>query len=191
VPGHRYPIRFLARDKLPEAPSARLRPVPGAVRLRTPADPEPATEDPTAPMDRLMNQAMGVNGTDETALSNPSATTPDIRGGAVPFLLGKRSDHLFALVWNNSRAIEWVALALLLLFFQALFNHARALPWFAGKSRADDKDFVHPSLRVIEADPTPKRSPIGFTPGAGRVEAPAPAPAPTPHAEPILKLPRK
>lgn len=184
-----YQIRFITRDKLGEARRARLRPIPGAIRLRTATDPAPVKKDATVPFNILIDKAMGT-----AVVRAPSGPAPATLGTStdyVPFLLVAEDENFVARLWRNSRPGEWVFLLLAILLLNALVKHAWALPWRRHTSKADRKDFVHPTLRPIDPSPIPKpRPPIGFSPTVAQSQEPPPLPKKSDQG-PVLKLPRR
>lgn len=184
-----YQIRFLTRDKLDEAHRARLRPVPGAIRLRTAQDPAPTKKDATIPINILIDKAMGT--AHVTKAPAPPAPVLGTSTAYVPFLLVSENENFVETLWRNSRPGEWVFLVLAILLLNGLVKHAWTLPWRRLVSKADQKDFVHPSLRTIDASPAPKpRPPIGFNPAVVQSQEPPPLPKKSEQG-PALKLPRR
>lgn len=193
VAGRQYFIRFLTRDRTQGAPSSHLRPIPGTLRLRADDDGTPVKVEPTAVMDRLVKKAIGPLGPGQVETPAADLAIPGHGGGSVPFLIGGARDNLLELVWNNSSTGEWLALLIAGLALNVTAINALTLPWRPRISKVDDKDFVHPSLRKIDADLPPAPAPrIVFTP---KVDAPAPdlakPPATPVYTDPPLKLPRK
>ncbi len=184
-----YGIRFLTRDRADDARRARLRPVPGSIRLRTTDDPVPKKQDPAAAFTLIVDKAMG------TVVVNPPAgsahTLPTVSAGSVPFLLFERDQNLVEVLWANSRPGEWIFLLLALLLFNGLCQRAWNLPWSTRQSYAADDEHIHYSARVIEPTPqAPSPPPIGFKPGAGHKPEPPPLPSRT-DGRPPLKLKQK
>ena len=165
-----------------------LRPISGRIRLRAPTDGTPATVDPTAPLDHAVNLAM--TGKEDAPKVMPA---PDLSRPTVAFLIGGSADSTLELIWNNSRAGEWVLLGFGLFLLQAFAINAWTLPWRETKPCDEDKDFVHPSLATIEPDaPRPPVKRIAY-----KLKPSPPAPESTandsqaPEGETKLKLPRK
>lgn len=192
--GREYTIRFLTRDKVQSAPSIRLRPIPGALRLRAAGDAPPVQPNDIELMDRFVSTIMGALGPKkEASASNTDAElprAPSVHSGAVPFLLGTTGTPLFKDLWSNSRSTEWAALFFGLLFLKSLVFHAWMLPWRVNRPRAERTDFVPTALRPI--DPTPVvKTPLAFNPTLSTA-SPSPLPPDLPvDSEPVLKLPRK
>ncbi|MBC8009919.1 MAG: hypothetical protein H7067_07460 [Burkholderiales bacterium] len=166
-----------------------LRPVSGRIRIRTPADGAPVGEASTAPLDKALNKAMG---NPATASAPGSAYIPDLSINSAAFLIGGAKENTLELIWNNSGPGEWIVLFLVLFLLQAFAINAWTLPWREQKPCDEDKDFVHPSMRTIEADEPPAPfAKITFKPKpkdpADNPDGPAKEIAP----ERTLKLPRK
>ena len=184
-----YQIRFITREKLGEARRARLRPIPGAIRLRTANDPAPVKKDATTLFNILIDRAMGT-----AVVRTPSGLAPPALGTStayVPFLLVADDENFIETLWHNSRPGEWAFLLIAVLLLNALVKHAWILPWRRPTSKADQKDFVHPSLRTIDASPIPNpRPPIGFASTVVQSQEPLPLPNESEQG-PVLKLPRR
>lgn len=183
-----YSILFLTRDQADEARRTLLRPISGAIRLRTANDPVPTRKDPTDPMNRLMSKAMGSATGPKASQASPDSQDID-KNASVPFLIVRSGENFIQTLWGNSRIGEWIFVLAALLLFNALCRHAWKLPWGATVAAADKKDFVHPSLRAIDPDPPAKpRPPVEFTPSP---PPEPPSPPAVPDNDPPLKLPRR
>lgn len=183
-------IRHLpSGDTSDRGPLSFLRPISGRIRLRAPTDGVPSAVDPTAPLDHAVNLAMNAKTGASAVVSAPDPNRP-----TVAFLIGGANDSTLELIWNNSRAGEWVLLGLGLFLLQAFALNAWTLPWREFKPCDEDKDFVHPSLETVEPDaPRPAVKRIAYKP---RTPAAAPAteasePPSATEGETKLKLPRK
>lgn len=186
-----YAILFLTRDKASEARRAFLRPIPGLIRLRTSDDPTPPPKDPTEPLNRLLTKAMGDPAATHAAQVFSTTPLSDTQNSSVFFLIAAPGDNFIQILWANSRPGEWAFVLGLALLFIALGKYAWRLPWKPEVPLADRKDFVHPSLRVIDPDPpAPTRPRVEFTPSEPEDASPS-APPPRPDDDPPLKLPRR
>ncbi len=194
--GREYAIRFLTRDKAQSAPSLRLRPIPGALRLRAAGDAPPVQPSDTELMDRFVSTIMGAFGpAKEASATNTDAEpprAPDVHSGSVPFLLGATGTPLLKDLWSNSRPTEWAAMFLGLLFLKSLIFHALMLPWRVNRPRAEHTELVPTALRPIDPTPVVKTSvPLAFNPTVSTA-GPSPLPPDLPvDSEPVLKLRRK
>jgi hypothetical protein len=183
-------IRHLAlNDRAVDRLDGFLRPVSGRIRIRTSADGAPVVADPTAPLDKAVNKAMG----NPQAAPVPGAFhAPDLSKNAAVFLIGGAKDGTLELIWNNSGPAEWIALFLALFLLQSFAINAWTLPWRERKPCDEEKGFVHPSLETIEADaPRAPVAKIAFKP---KPKDPAESPAAAAEEaapERTLKLPRK
>jgi hypothetical protein len=190
TPGKQVFIRHLELGGKPAPETSHLlRPLAGSIRLRTEADGAPAKIDPTAPLNQALDKAMGTPAA-SSRTEGSTATNPDQK--PVAFLIGGANDGLFELIWNNSRAGEWVLLLFVLFLLQAFAVNAWTLPWREYKPLEQDKEFVHPSLEQIEPD-APRapaaRITLKLKPAVPEPEASVlPEPVSTNH---VLKLPRK
>lgn len=148
VASKEYPIHYLTRDKIQSAPAAQLRPVSGALRLRTANDSTPVPADPTALFNRLVDRAVGVFSPE----AEPSqVVTPEVKntpGRPVPFQFGSTKESTLHLIWRNSDVIEWVALLLATMLFLTLLTNAWTLPFRAGRLCEEDENFVRPASRT-------------------------------------------
>lgn len=191
APGKDVFIRHLKLGGMPAPETSRLlRPLSGSIRLRTPADGSPDPVDPTAPMNRALDKAMGTS-TSSARAEGSVATNPDQQ--PVAFLVGGTNDGLFELIWNNSRIGEWTLLVFALFFLQAFAINAWTLRWREYNPHEQDKDFVHPSLEQVEPDtPRTPAARISLKPKSA-VPDPEPSAKPEPghEQERVLKLPRK
>ena len=190
TPGQQVFIRFLERSSQPTpCDNLFLRPVSGRIRLRTEADGTPAKVDPTAPLDRALNLAMGSQSTPAPTGGTVAATPSQ---SATFFLVGGANDGTPELIWNNSRAGEWVLILLLLFLLQAFAINAWTLPWRPHKPADEDPSFVHPSLKKVEPDasPTPVTR-IAFKPKPKEPPESAAKPEVASETDHVLKLPRK
>ena len=185
--GRQYFIRFLSRENTPAVRAEALRPIAGSMRLRLISDGRPDATESTAAMYRMLAKAM------EGEEPGVAASGQDRTSDSVPFLLGGANDSTLELIWANSRPGEWLLLAVLLLITKALALKAWFTPWRPRRIKADRTEFVHPTLRRIDADaPPPPPLPIILpvrSPPSG-VDAPPPAKAEA-VPEPLLKLPRR
>jgi hypothetical protein len=145
--GTEYPIHFLTRDKTRNAPLAPLRPISGALRLRLANDGSPVPADPAALFERIVNKAVGTFDKQPASPTPPPPVVKDASSNSVQFQLGKINEPLFSIIWRNSDATEWVALALATTLFLTLVANAWMLPWRAGQ-RQQNEDFVHPASRT-------------------------------------------
>lgn len=167
-----------------------FRPITGRIRLRTPADGTPVAIDPTVPLEKAVEKAMGNQPASQGV--KPGQTGPDLRRSSATFVLGGANDGVFELIWNNSRATEWIVLGLALFLLQAFAINAWTLPWRKTRPCDEDKDFVHPSLGRIEPDtPRPPVTRIAFKPKPRETEDGPTEPAEPDPVDRTLRLPRK
>ncbi len=167
-----------------------FRPLSGRIRLRTPEDGKPLAIDPTVPLEKAVNKAMGNQRAPEDG--RPAQTGPDLSLASAAFLVGGSNDGVFELIWNNTRATEWIALGLAVFLLQAFAINAWTLPWRKPRPCDEDKDFIHPSLDKIEADaPKPPVTRIAFKPKPKDPENEPDKPAEPDPVDRTLRLPRK
>jgi hypothetical protein len=181
-----YPIRFLLRDVAAEARRMSVRQLANSIRLHTKEDGTPVTIQDTDLFERTLDKAMGPPAAGVYIRPRPVAeAAPDTTAPTVPFLIVEPGAVTWQVIWNNTQPGEWAVLVGWLLALQWLFTHAWGLPWRStAQSKTAKKDFVHPSLRRIEADQpdapkakityTPRKTPPPEAPGTAP-EAPAPA----------------
>lgn len=150
VNGRQYFIRFLTRDKAPAISERALRPISGSLRIRLATDGTPETVESTAAIDRALGKAMG----DAPKTSAAAAPTAGREADSVPFLVGGANDSTLELIWQNSTVGEWMFLIVLLFLTKASLLSAWFTPWSDRAEKAEQKKFVHPSLRKIDADTT-------------------------------------
>ena len=190
-------IRFLSRDLGSSISTFSVRPLVNTIRLRTAEDGSPVKIDDTDAFDKLVDQAMGPVGPGVYVRARPQAeAAPDRAKPTVPFIIGGAQDSTIELIWKNSTVGEWVVYGLLILLFKIWFIHAWSLSWRAPRSVTERKDFVHPSMRRIEADaPAAPSAKISYVPKPEQeihlpATAPRPAPAPyTPAPAPKSSVP--
>jgi hypothetical protein len=166
APGSQVFIRHLAlNDSTVDRLDGFLRPVSGRIRMRSPAEAKPPGEATAAP--------------------------PPLGKNAAAFLIGGANDGTLELIWRNSGAGEWIVLFVTLFLLQAFAINAWTLPWRVRKPGAEDKHFVHPALRAIEAgEPPAPVAKIAFKPKPPDA-GPAGSAAKLSATERTLKLPRK
>ena len=207
-----YPIRFLLREVAVEARRMSVRQLANNIRLHTKEDGTPVTLQDTDLFERALDKAMGPPAAGVYIRPRAVAeAAPDTTAPTVPFLIVEPGAVTWQVIWNNTQVGEWAVLVGWLLVLQWLFTHAWNLPWRSNaQSKTAKKDFVHPSLRRIDADqPEARKAKISYTPRkTPPAEAPAPASAaPSPAstitlppqgnaptgdtAQPTLKLARK
>lgn len=187
-------IRFLTRDLGASLDAYSVRPLVGSIRIRTSADGSPVKLDDTDAFDKLVDRAMGPIGPGVYVRARPQAeAAPDRAKPTVPFILAGSEDSTVELIWKNSTVGEWVAYGLLILLFKAWFVYAWSLPWRPVRSITERKDFVHPSMRRIEADaPAAPSTKLTYIPKPERdivLPATAPRPAPIPFSAPVVPKP--
>ena len=194
-------IRFLTRDVAPPVLQFSVRPLVNSIRVRTEADGSPVKIEDTDIFDRLVDKAMGPPA--EGVYVRPRAVAeqaPSHEKPTVPFLIGGAQDSTWELIWNNTRAGEWIVCGIWLFLVQAFLLHAWSLPWTSRPAGTERKDFVHPSMRRIDADaPPPPSTKITYVPKpeeeialteaerrrrALASDFPAPAPATPPASQP-------
>jgi hypothetical protein len=192
--GQQVFIRYLDRGaNYTPLGNIKLRPASGSIRLRTEADGTPLKIDPTAPMEHVLDLAMG-SSPNPTTSSRPDgsvATNPELRPTA--FLVGGANDSVLELIWNNSRAGEWALLFFALFLLQAFAINAWTLPWREAKHSDEDKDFIHPSLEQVEPDaPRAPVTKIAFKPKPKAPDSEASDKTePANDTDRVLRLPRK
>ncbi|HSI14020.1 MAG TPA: hypothetical protein VK961_18375 [Chthoniobacter sp.] len=187
-------IRYLQRStRSSPNNSPYLRPIPGSIRLRTEADGTPLKIDPTTPQERLLEKAMGSAAAPPSSTRIDGTVDPNPAQPATAFLVGGANDGVMELIWNNSRAGEWVLLGLALFLLQAFAINAWTLPWREYKPVEQDKDFVHPSLEHREPDaPRAPVARISLKPKPAVPEPESPVKSePVRETDHVLKLPRK
>jgi hypothetical protein len=187
-------IRFLTRDLGASIDGFSVRPLVNTIRIRTAADGSPVKLDDTDAFDRLVDRAMGPVGPGVYVRARPQAeAAPDRAKPTVPFVIGGAQDSTMELIWKNSTVGEWVAYGLLVLLFKAWFLYAWSLSWRPVGSITERKDFVHPSMRRIDADaPEPASTRLTYVPKPEQaivLPASAPRPAPPPYATPSVPRP--
>lgn len=190
--GQQVFIRYIELGTKTDSASSRyFRPVPGSIRLRTEADGTPAKVDPTAPLDRALDKAMGSSSKSSTEDRTVGSVATNPTQSPTAFLVGGANDGMLELIWNNSRAGEWVLLLFVLFLWQAFAINAWTLPWREYKPLEEDKEFVHPSLEQVEPDaPRAPVTRIAFKPKPKEPETPAKSESVS-EPEHSLKLPRK
>jgi hypothetical protein len=152
-PGDTVHIRFLTRDLAPGLLAFSARPVVNTLRLRAADDGTPVKIEDTNLFDRLVDKAMGPPA--EGVYVAPRAVAeaaPSNEKPTVPFLLAAPGEGTWRRIWNNSSPGEWILLGLGLLAAQSLLIAACDRQKAARRPNPNRKDFVHPSLRRIEAD---------------------------------------
>ena len=189
IAGREYFIRFITRDKTSAIREHTLRPIAGSMRARLAADGKPVGIESTDPIDRVLEKAMG-----DAPKSGDAVPAAGHTNDSVSFLIGGSNDSTLELIWRNSTVGEWLALGALLLVTKAMLLSTVFTPWSEHRAKADQPNFIHPSLRRIDPDAPsaqPKRRialPPKSTPDPSG-HSPDEAPEDTTH--PPLKLPRK
>ena len=187
-----YPIRFLLRDVAAEARRMSVRELSNNIRLHTKEDGTPVTLQDTDLFERALDKAMGPPAPGVHLRPRPVAeAAPDSTAPTVPFLIVEPGALAWQVIWSNTQAGEWAVLVAWLLTLQWLFTHAWGLPWRSAlRPKADKKDFVHPSLRRIEADrPDAPKAKIAYKPRkTPAAEAPPVAPETPAPARPSIPL---
>lgn len=189
VAGREYFIQFVTREQAQAVRDQALRPIAGSVRLRLTEDGNPSGVASTAAMDTILAKAMG----DAPAAGVTGPAEATVRN-SVPFLFGGVNDSTLELIWNNSAFGEWAVLVVLLLLTKVMLINAWFTPLRARRVKADRTDFVHPSLRRIDADEPPaqpQRIAIAPRPVAVKPEESGQGTPPGTPSHPPLKLPRK
>jgi hypothetical protein len=157
-------------------------------------DGTPVTLQDTDLFERALDKAMGPPAAGVYIRPRAVAeAAPDTTAPTVPFLIVEPGAVTWQVIWNNTQVGEWAVLVGWLLVLQWLFTHAWNLPWRSNaQSKTAKKDFVHPSLRRIDADqPEAPKAKISYTPRkTPPAEAPAPASAAPSPASTIALPPR-
>ncbi len=194
-----YFIRFLLRDRAAEGRKLSLRPLTGSIRLKSNADGTPVKLADTDLFDSVVSKAMGPMGDDYYERPKPVAeAAPSRDKPTVPYLVAGAGDPVLEVIWNNSTVGEWIIATIWFFLIQLVLLHAWSTPFNANRAVGSErKDFVHPSMRRIDADKTDASAKISFAPKPEdpdfvpdppkpRVTLPAPAsttnqpPAPSP-----------
>ncbi len=160
APNSTIPIRFLSRDAAEQIDRFSLRPVANTVRLRSDADGAPVRVEATNAFDRLIGRAMGPPAPGVHVASRPNVreAAPARDKPSVPFLITPPGAGTWSLLWQNSRALEWIAFGFGVMAVQSLLGAAWARQKAAMKKSSRDADFVHPADRRIDAAPPPEAS---------------------------------
>lgn len=182
-----YFIRFLLRDNAEAARERSIRPLVESVRLRAEADGTPVRLKDTNLFDRVVEKAMGPPGPDVYVRPNAVAEAPLSREKpTVPFMISGEKDGSFATVWQNTTFAEWLILLAWVFAIKMVMLQAWVMPWSGDPAGTiKRKNRVHPTLRQIEPDARPERTPkLTYVPRGddpafvrpGTVMPPAPAP---------------
>ena len=185
-----YFIRFLLRDRAVEGRKLSLRPLAGAIRLKSEADGTPVKLADTDLFDSVVTKAMGPMG--EGYYERPKAVAeaaPSHSRPTVPYLLAGAGDPVLEVIWNNSTLGEWLVAAIWVFIIQIALLQGWSTPFNPNRRVGSErKDFVHPSMRRIEADKTeaspkityaPKPEDPDFVPDPPKPRTTLPAPAST------------
>jgi hypothetical protein len=173
-PGESVPILFLPRDLAANLRAYSLRPLVNSLRLRTERDGAPVRIEDTDPFDRLVDRAMGPPAPGTWVRERPVAeAAPDRGKPTVPFILGTPGDAPWTLLRRDLRVGEWLALGFFVLAIQWFFASAWENQRAASRPDADRRDFIHPSLRRVDA--------AGFEPSQAKLTY-----VPKPDAEIVL-----
>lgn len=151
--GERRQIRFLTRDLAGGLTDYSIRPVSNALRLRGADDGTPVKIEDSALFDQLVDKWMGPPA--EGVYIRPRAmaeAAPTQDKPTVPFVFTSAGDGTWDIIWTNSRAQEWLLLGLGLLCVQSLLIAAYDRQKDSALAKKRAKNFVHPSLRKIDAD---------------------------------------
>jgi hypothetical protein len=147
------PIRFLTRDLGQQLRASSLRPQVNSLRLRGPNDEEPVKVADTDLFDNLRDKAMGPPAPGVYLPGRQGAeSAPERALATVPFVFTDGGTGTGALLWRNSRIGEWVLVLLFALAVPALLSSFWERHLAARRPNPNRRDFVHPSLKKIEAD---------------------------------------
>jgi hypothetical protein len=180
VPTGQYTLRYLTRDLVGDRRGGWLLPAQNAIRIK-PRDAGKQFDQPIRRIELFDEFTVYMWG---YVPEGPAPKIPTYgREAAVPWVLDH--DNALAVLWHNTPWYILTGLAVWAWFSWKLVRHGISHPWQTG-SRADRGDFIHPSLRRIDADHAEpasrpvsyKRSPPVHYPEAQVVDQP-------------LKLPRK
>ncbi len=150
-----YFIRFLYRDDAVAARSNSVLPLIGAIRLKTDTDGAPVKLAKTDVFDRAVEKAMGPLGDDVYVAPKAVAeAAPTTAIPTVPFVFAGATDSTAEIVWNNASTGQLTVGALWLLIIQMVVLHAWVTPFDPKRpTGVERKDFVHPSMRRVDATP--------------------------------------
>lgn len=176
-----YFIRFLLRDTAEAAREWSIRPLASSIRLKAAADGTPVKLSDTDIFDRVLDKAMGPVGPEVYVRPRAVAeAAPSHEKPTVPFLLAGAEDSTLEIVWRNTTVGELIIAGLWLLMAKIILLHAWTTPFNPSRrTGVERKDFVHPSLRRIDADaPDTPSAKLTYTPKPDLHDDPAPAPPP-------------
>lgn len=151
--GETRQIRFVTRDLAAGLTDYSIRPLSNTLRLRGADDGSPVKLEDTALFDQLVDKWMGPPAEGVTVRKYAVAESAPTQGKpTVPFVFTSAGDSTWDVIWTNSRAQEWLLLGLGLLCVQSLLIAAYDRQKDSAQAKKRGKNFVHPSLRKIDAD---------------------------------------
>lgn len=163
---HEYFIRFLLRDLATEGRKLSLRPLAGSIRLKSNADGTPVKLSDADLFDSVVSKAMGPMG--EGYYERPKTVAeaaPSHDKPTVPYLIAGAGDPVMEIIWNNSTMGEWIIAVIWFFAIQLVLLHAWSIPFNPNRPAGSErKDFVHPSMRRVDADKTAASAKIAFAP---------------------------
>lgn len=162
-----HTIRFLLRDRAAVVRQMSIRPLVGTIRLRAKEDGTPVTIKDTDLFERILAKAIGPLGDGVKPKAQPVAeAAPNLEVPSVPFLIAPPNAPIWRIAWENGTVGEGVILIVWILIVQWLLVNASNQPWRPNAAKRSEKDnFVHPSMRRIDADtPAAASQKIAYTP---------------------------
>jgi hypothetical protein len=157
-----YSVRFLLRDRATEGRRLSLRPLAGAIRLKSEADGTPVKLADSDLFDRAVAKAMGPMGEGYHEQARPVAeAAPSHEKPTVPYLFAGAEDPVPQVIWNNTTLGEW--LIAIIWGFTAQLAFLQAWPR-AARRQLPGKAGSHDPMRRIEADKPLPQATIGYTP---------------------------